>query len=158
MDFYFDSTINFLSLILGIIAVMIACITLIIAIEIRTSEKETRREVIQNKRDKFEFILRAFYSYIFRLNMMRIPKSGISNDFIINSVELSLILLKDLRIALIDYKPTDHSSLTELQSIEHVIFLLQQVNSIKNDPNSFIMWKSPIRAIERIAKQYKFDL
>ena len=66
MAFYFDSSINFLSLIFGLVAIMLASITLLYAIGISKDEKETREDLRQNKRDKFEFTLRDFSVNIFQ--------------------------------------------------------------------------------------------
>ena len=53
MTFYFDSTVNFLSLVLALIAILLSVITLLYAISIRDTENEIKEK--QEKDDKRKY-------------------------------------------------------------------------------------------------------
>ncbi len=143
-------------MILAIIAVMLASITLLYAIGIRESEKETKEDLLQSKRDKFQYTLREFSVQVFTFEEFKFDKKRMNVETVYDSVVLMLLmLLKDLRLALNEYESKDLDTFITLRDIQNDLELLKLEEKHAHRFNLVI--KNIFKDLEKIAKKYEFD-
>lgn len=135
---------------------MLASITLLYAIDISKSEKETKKDLRQNKRDKFEFTLRYFAVRIYECQNFEFDRKYVDVDSMIDSMLLmQIILLKDLRLALNEYEPKDLDTYQALQGFDNDLQLYKQME--KSDIFLKMKLERIIKDLEKIAEKYDFD-
>lgn len=143
-------------MILAIIAVMLASITLLYAIGIRESEKKTKEDLLQSKRDKFQYTLREFSVQVFRFEEFKFDKKIMNVETMHDSIVLLLLMhLKDLRLALNEYESKDLDTFSTLGTIQNNLELLKLGETYPSKFNLVI--KNTLKDLEKIAKKYKFD-
>lgn len=100
-----------ITLVLGIPALIIAIITLVLAISIQKNNVKSIKQNEQERKNAFEHSLREFFVY-FMLVMSNSPID------MVKTVNNSLVYLKDLKTNFINYTSTDRFSSSYLAQIE----------------------------------------